>query len=98
MFERNQDEAASKKESVKKSDAHFKVVAKRDSVLLPQGHESGWINKQAEREAAANQGEGWKSKAFSIINPERTSISTTGTGPRSAGPTTGPTTTTGTRA
>jgi len=67
MFERKQDEAASKKS---KSNSQFKVVAKRDSVLLPNtGHEAGWINKQAEREAAAQEGEGWHSKAFSIINP-----------------------------
>jgi len=107
MFERKQDEAASKKESIKKSDAQFKIVAKRDSVILPQGHESGWINKQAERETAANQGEGWKSKAFSIINPDRAAIPSTagdahatatgpGVGPRTTGTnttTTGATTT-----
>ncbi|KAG8905215.1 hypothetical protein FRB99_000484 [Tulasnella sp. 403] len=61
MFERKQDEAASKKSQ---STSHFKVVAKRDSVLLPNtGHEAGWINKQAEREAAAQEGENWHSKA-----------------------------------
>lgn len=101
MFERKQNEAASKKDSIKQSDAQFKIVAKRDSVIIPQGHESGWINKQAEREVAAGQGDGWKSKAFSIINPER--VSTTagpGVGPRTGvahtATGTAPTTATGT--
>lgn len=67
MFERKQDEVASKKS---KTDSQFKIVAKRDSVLIPNaGHESGLIHKQAEREAAAQEGETWHSKAFSIVNP-----------------------------
>jgi hypothetical protein len=69
MFERKQDEAKSAASIASKRDSQFKIVAKRDSVLIPQGHESGWINRQAERQAAANEGEGWKSKAFSIVNP-----------------------------
>jgi len=65
MFERKKDEASMK---TAKTDAQFKLVSKRDSVLIPDaGHESGWINKQADREAAAKTGEGWKSKAFSIV-------------------------------
>ncbi|KAG8928965.1 hypothetical protein FRC02_006163 [Tulasnella sp. 418] len=67
MFERKQEEVASKKG---KTDSQFKIVAKRDSVLIPNaGHESGLINRQAERASAAQEGEGWRSKAFSIINP-----------------------------
>ncbi|KAG8770836.1 hypothetical protein FRC12_004021 [Ceratobasidium sp. 428] len=66
MFERKKDEASTK---ASKTDSQFKIVSKRDSVLIPNaGHESGWINKQADREAAAKQGEGWKSKAFSIVS------------------------------
>ncbi|KAG8861957.1 hypothetical protein FRB96_002400 [Tulasnella sp. 330] len=69
MFERRKEQAAAKKDE-KTSDARFQVVAKRDSVIIPNaGHESGYINKQAEREAAASEGQGWHSKAFSIINP-----------------------------
>ncbi|KAJ1306987.1 hypothetical protein OPQ81_007967 [Rhizoctonia solani] len=65
MFERKRDEASSK---ASKTDAQFKIVSKRDSVLIPNaGHESGWINKQADREASAREGEGWKSKAFTIV-------------------------------
>ncbi|KAH7327708.1 hypothetical protein B0J17DRAFT_680633 [Rhizoctonia solani] len=65
MFERKKDEASSK---ASKTDAQFKLVSKRDSVLIPNaGHESGWINKQADRESAAREGEGWKSKAFTIV-------------------------------
>jgi hypothetical protein len=65
MFERKKDEASSK---ASKTDSQFKIVSKRDSVLIPNaGHESGWINKQADREAAVKEGEGWKSKAFTIV-------------------------------
>jgi hypothetical protein len=67
LFERKQEEAASKAESIKRKDAQFKLVSKRDSVLVPQGHESGWINKISERDVTAKQGQGWKSNAFSII-------------------------------
>lgn len=65
MFERKKDEASVK---ANKTDSQFKIVSKRDSLLIPNaGHESGWINKQADREAAAREGEGWKSKAFTIV-------------------------------
>ncbi|CAE7147721.1 unnamed protein product [Rhizoctonia solani] len=65
MFERKKDEASSK---TSKADSQFRIVSKRDSVLIPEaGHESGWINKQADREAAINDGEGWKSKAFTVV-------------------------------
>ncbi|CUA74610.1 putative protein C32A11,02c [Schizosaccharomyces pombe 972h-] [Rhizoctonia solani] len=65
MFERKKDEASSK---TSKADSQFRIVSKRDSVLIPNaGHESGWINKQADREAAINDGQGWKSKAFTIV-------------------------------
>jgi hypothetical protein len=68
MFERKQNEAQGKKSDAEpiaaKRGSHFKVVAKRDSVLIPDaGHEAGWINKQAEREAAAGEGQTWHSKA-----------------------------------
>ncbi|KDQ18076.1 hypothetical protein BOTBODRAFT_155126 [Botryobasidium botryosum FD-172 SS1] len=68
LFKRKSDEAtttASRKSSSR--DSTFKLVAKRDSVILPEGHESGWINRQAERADAAQDGEGWHSKAFSIV-------------------------------
>ncbi|QRV89055.1 hypothetical protein RhiJN_17073 [Ceratobasidium sp. AG-Ba] len=65
MFERKKDEASTK---ASKTDSQFKIVSKRDSILIPEaGHEGGWINKQADREAAAKDGQGWKSKAFSIV-------------------------------
>lgn len=68
LFERKADDAASKAESKKsRSDAQFKIVNKRDSVIVPQGHESGWLNKVADRDALAQQGDGWKSPAFNIV-------------------------------
>lgn len=78
LFERKQEEVASGKGSVHhKSGSQFKIVSKRDSTIIPNaGHESGWINKQAEREAAVGEGETWHSKAFSIVNPTTSSTVT----------------------
>ena len=54
MFQRKKDETASVKS---KADSHFKVVAKRDSVLLPaHGHPAGWVNRQSERAEKAKEG------------------------------------------
>ncbi|CAE7204228.1 unnamed protein product [Rhizoctonia solani] len=65
VFERKKDEASSK---TSKTDSQFRIVSKRDSVLIPEaGHESGWINKQADREAAINDGEGWKGNVFTVV-------------------------------
>ena len=52
--------------SVKSVDrkSQFKVVAKRDSAILPQhGHASGWATKAQERAEAARTGENWHSDA-----------------------------------
>ncbi|CAG8625632.1 17243_t:CDS:10, partial [Acaulospora colombiana] len=55
-----------------KRNSTFKIVPKRESMLLPEvGHERGWIRKQGEKEDLAADGEGWKSTAFSIV-PENT--------------------------
>jgi len=44
--------------------SQFKVVAKRDSALLPEyGHPSGWATKAQERAEAAASGESWHSDA-----------------------------------
>jgi hypothetical protein len=44
--------------------SHFKVVAKRDSAILPKyGHPSGWAGKAQERSEAAVTGESWHSDA-----------------------------------
>jgi hypothetical protein len=44
--------------------SHFKVVAKRDSAILPElGHSSGWMSKAQERAEAATAGESWHSDA-----------------------------------
>lgn len=56
----------SKAESVK-SKGTFKVVNKRDSVIVHEGNEAGWINKLADRDSAAKAGDGWKSEAFNIV-------------------------------
>ena len=69
LFQRKKEESASKTESVaSKRNSQFKVVAKRDSVLLPdQGHSGGWVNRQQERADAVKEGSEWRSKAFSIV-------------------------------
>ena len=61
LFQRKKDEASSLKSN---TNAQFKVVAKRDSVLLPNaGHPDGWVNRQQERADAAKEGSEWRSKA-----------------------------------
>jgi len=64
-----QKEDAEEHGSVKSADrkSQFKVVAKRDSAILPQhGHASGWATKAQERAEAAGTGENWHSDAFTI--------------------------------
>lgn len=67
MFQRKKDEAASVKSKANDSHAQFKVVSKRDSVIVNAGHPSGWINRTAEREESALKGTEWRSEAFSIV-------------------------------
>jgi hypothetical protein len=67
MFERKSSEMSSKAESARQKTGMFKVVSKRDSAIISEGHGNGWINKMADREAAAKSGEGWKSPAFNIV-------------------------------
>ena len=68
MFQKKRDEAPSTA-STKTRESHFKVVSKRDSVLLSEtGHPSGWMNRAAEREELAHKGENWKSEAFNIVS------------------------------
>ena len=44
--------------------SHFKVVAQRNSAILPEiGHPSGWAGKAQERAEAAATGESWHSDA-----------------------------------
>ncbi|KAI9441014.1 hypothetical protein H4582DRAFT_2074783 [Lactarius indigo] len=68
-FQRKKEDAeepASVKTAERKS--QFKVVAKRDSAILPQlGHPSGWATKVQERAEAAGTGESWHSDAFAIV-------------------------------
>jgi hypothetical protein len=63
--ERTVSRATSKAE---KRNSKFKIVPKRESMLLPDvGHEKGWIRKASEKDDKATEGEGWKSSAFSIL-------------------------------
>lgn len=65
MLTARQNEATAKANAKKdKRASQFRIVPKRNSMLLPEaGHEKGWIKKQAERDEAASTGEGWKSQA-----------------------------------
>ncbi|KAJ3562734.1 hypothetical protein NP233_g9389 [Leucocoprinus birnbaumii] len=65
MFQHKKKDTESKIEEKPK---HFKVVAnKRDSLLAPVGHPSGWVNLTDEREKAAVRGEEWRSDAFDLV-------------------------------
>jgi hypothetical protein len=45
--------------------SQFKVVAsKRDSLLPNSGHPDGWVNRAAEKEQLAGQGDEWRSDAY----------------------------------
>ncbi|KAL5501687.1 hypothetical protein ACEPAH_8947 [Sanghuangporus vaninii] len=62
----------SKRENSEKKaskDSQFRIMPEQNSMLLPdQGHKTGWARKQFDRDAAAAEGEGWRSRAFSIVS------------------------------
>lgn len=66
MWNERHGEAAAKVNGTKSErNSQFRIVPKRDSMLLPDaGYKDGWIRKQGERDDAAVDGEGWKSKAY----------------------------------
>jgi len=67
IFQSKKKDAESVKSS-KEGSGQFKIVAKRDSTLLPdQGHPSGWVNRQQERANAAVKGSEWRSEAFNVV-------------------------------
>jgi len=69
IFQKKKEEASSTASTTKSRESHFKVVSKRDSVILPEtGHPAGWVSRAAEREELAHKGEGWKSEAFNIVS------------------------------
>lgn len=68
LFQRKKDEAESIKSSAnakkEERNSHFKIVSKRDSVLLQgKGYSGGWINKAQDQADMSTQGSGWKSEA-----------------------------------
>lgn len=66
---RGEDEKSVAGSSVERK-SHFKVVAKRDSAILPEhGHPSGWASKTQERADAAVTGESWHSDACVSLPP-----------------------------
>lgn len=68
IFQKKKEETASTT-STRHRESHFKVVAKRDSLLLPEtGHSAGWVTRAAEREELAHQGDSWKSEAFNVVS------------------------------
>jgi hypothetical protein len=68
IFQKKKEETTSVG-STRHRESHFKVVAKRDSLLLPEtGHPAGWVNRAAEREELAHKGDNWKSQAFDIVS------------------------------
>ncbi|KAJ6630404.1 hypothetical protein B0H10DRAFT_2160322 [Mycena sp. CBHHK59/15] len=74
LFKRNKSQAGSTM-STSTSQSQFKVVAnKRDSLLPADGHPAGWVNRTAEKDDLAVQGEGWRSDAFDIVNPKAVKV------------------------
>ncbi|KAF7353927.1 hypothetical protein MVEN_01078900 [Mycena venus] len=66
VFKRKKDEAASVAATTT-SNSQFKVLATKQNSLLPNsGHPDGWVNRTAEKEQLAEQGEEWRSDAFDI--------------------------------
>ena len=64
MFHRNKEQADSVKDKADEKGAHFRVVSRRDSMLMPdKGHPAGWVHRAQEREAAAQHGKDWRSDA-----------------------------------
>ena len=64
MFHRNKEQADSVKDKADEKGSHFRVVSRRDSMLMPdKGHPAGWVNRAQEREAAAHHGKDWRSDA-----------------------------------
>lgn len=50
------------------SKSQFKIIAdKRNSLLVNQGSPAGWVNRTAEMEKVASQGNEWRSEAFQIV-------------------------------
>lgn len=64
MFHRKKEEAASVKGKADEKHAQFKVVAKRDSMIIQKGHPSGWVNRGQEKSDAASKGDEWRSEAY----------------------------------
>ena len=63
---KDKDDATTTADSVRSSKTHsqFKVVAKRDSALMPQtGHPTGWANRVQDKAEAAKHGQDWRSDA-----------------------------------
>ena len=68
LFQRKKDEASSAASKADAKTGTFKVVSKRDSMILQDvGRPEGWANRAQEHADAAVQGEGWHSDAFSIV-------------------------------
>ncbi|KAJ6567019.1 hypothetical protein B0H19DRAFT_716873 [Mycena capillaripes] len=64
LFKRKKNDAASTAPSTASS-SQFKVVASKQNSLLPEsGHPAGWVNRTAEKEQLAEQGDEWRSDAY----------------------------------
>jgi len=68
IFQKKKEETSSTA-STRHRESHFKVVSKRDSLLLPEtGHPAGWVTRAAERDELAHKGDSWKSEAFNVVS------------------------------
>ncbi|KAI0043796.1 hypothetical protein FA95DRAFT_1498062 [Auriscalpium vulgare] len=69
LFQKKKDEAAgSVKSTDSKRNSQFKIVAQRDSSIIPDaGHPSGWSGKAQERVDMARGGKEWRSDAYVLF-------------------------------
>jgi hypothetical protein len=67
VFTSKKNDAASKAEDANKKTGTFKLVAKRESKIVDYSSPNSIVEKQGDRFDFANEGEGWKSKAFDIV-------------------------------
>jgi hypothetical protein len=67
----NRTESLSSTSRGVKRNSTFKIVPKRESMVLPDiGSDHGWIKKAGEKDDMATEGEGWKSAACVLFSAD----------------------------
>ncbi|KAF7359022.1 hypothetical protein MSAN_01242900 [Mycena sanguinolenta] len=70
LFKRSKKDDVSLTAASTTSHSQFKVVASKQNSLLPDsGHPAGWVNRTAEKQELAEQGDEWRSEAYVSFLP-----------------------------